>query len=147
MEPRFAIRPEPSLSHRIGYRLADILWHRHFEIAELFGAIFWGGWSLVLLIPWATTFASAPGYRVMASIAPEGLWGWVGLFLAVNEFCAMTSEVRRWRIAAAGLLFAWALFIGTMLGLSNPVGTGAVVYTTVGLLSLFAFLRAFREPA
>lgn len=146
-EIRYAIRSEATLSHRIAVRLADILWHRHFEIAELFGSIFWAGWSLVLLNPWANTFVTAPAYRAMASLAPEGAWGWVGLLLAVSEFCAMTSEHRIWRIAAAGLLFGWALFIGTMLGLSNPVGTGAVVYTTVGLLSLFAFLRAFREAA
>lgn len=146
-EIRYAMRSEPNLGQRIGLRLADILWHRHFEIAELAGAVIWALWALVLLNPWAATFSSSIAFRVMSSLAPEWVWGCTALTLAANEFAAMTAERRWWRIIAAGLLFAWALFVGSMLGLSNPVGTGAAVYTSVGLLSLFAFLRAFREPA
>lgn len=143
---RFDMDPQLSLSQRLGYRLVDILRYRHFEIAELAGAIIWGLWSLVLLNPFAATFSSSIAFRVMASLCPEWAWGAASLALALNQFAAMLSERRRWRIFAAGLLFAWALFVGSMLGLSNPIGTGAAIYTSIGLLSLFAFLRAFTDP-
>lgn len=140
------MQPKQSFSQRIGYRLVDILRYRHFEIAELAGAVLWGLCSVVLINPWASAFGSSVAFHVMASLMPEAAWGIAALILAGNQFAAMLSERRRWRIIAAGLLFAWALFVGSMIGLSNPVGTGAATYTGIGLLSLFAFLRAVTDP-
>jgi hypothetical protein len=142
---RFDVNPEPSLTHRLGYRLADILWHRHFEIAELTSAILWFFWGVILVNPWADAFDSAPSFRVMASLAPELIWGLVSMVLGLNQFGAMLWEWRPWRMLASGLLLFWSLLVAVMIGWANPLGTGVVAYSVFGLLAGFAFLRSFRE--
>lgn len=136
----------PQTAMKIGpwRRLAEILWHRDYEIAKCAGAIIWIFWSLALLNPYASTFASSSSFRAMAAIAPESIWGIIGLVLAVNELCSALFDYRAWRIIASGLLWGWALLIGTMIGLANPMGTAIAVYPGLGFISLFAFLRSFR---
>lgn len=130
---------------KVRLRFSDIIYHRDFEVAKLAASVVWILWSLALLNPYSSTFGSANGFSAMAHYANEVVWGSVGLLLALNEFCSMLSEVRWWRMAASGLLLAWALLIGMMIGLVNPFGTGIAVYPGIGIISGFAFYRSFRE--
>src|SRR5690348_9984095 len=109
--------PEPTpdlrMSQRIGLRLADILWHRHFELAELVGAVVWMLWGLALLNPWGSTFASSNAYRALIYVLPyESVWGLWAFALGLSQLGAMLYEVRWWRIIAGGMLFGWGLFVG-----------------------------------
>lgn len=133
--------PIPDILRDISRRLRDVALYSttdRFELSVGFLALIWG---LILLNPFAKTFDSTPAFSAMASIAPEEIWGCGAVFSGFLSIFAIGIDHRRMRRLAAGLHGVAWLFIASMLGIGNPLGTGWAVYGMFSFLSFLAFLR------
>jgi hypothetical protein len=121
----------------------------HFVLraTDWFAAAFLMSFGLTLLRP-ADTFAISQSYRVMATMAPEWVWGVGCTSIATVRLVALfvngTFPSFRWspHIRALGTflsIFAWAQ-IAIGLTLANTAGTGAPHYQ---LLVLFECYNMF----
>ena len=100
----------------------------------------WGVW---LLLPFPT-FASAVGYRAMAAVAPETVWGVVFFGVALFQALTLALHWRRKRFVAATLAAMCYGFIAMMIFTANPHGTGWWTYGSLCAANLWAMCRMTR---
>lgn len=144
MEPRFAMRLEPTLRQRMTARLDELLWRKDFEFCEVLSGVVALGWGIVLLMPWST-FSTSPSFNAMA-YAPEWLWGFLLLWIGLTQLGALLLDHRRpRRWSALGATFIW-VFLSVGFFVSNPYGTGVVVYPALAASAGWAYLRIGRTP-
>lgn len=114
------------------------------EIVELLLGVLALNWGLLILAPF-DTFGSTPSFRVMASAAPEPVWGSALFIAGVLHICGLARNHRHTRQAAAFFTFLCWMVIAISFGLANPQGTAMAVYPTLALLSAWAYVRLARE--
>lgn len=119
---------EPTLSQQLKARFAWMVLRADTDPSEFWsglGAVGWGGF---LLIPQAGTFAAAPSFAQMATIAPEWVWGLVMFVGGLLQWLAVFREYTRLRlITSFCALLSWG-FIAGLIAYSNPYSTGIVTY-------------------
>ena len=111
-----------------GLRLGVVLTHGAplaYEVYAAGAALIWG---LVLVWPPADTFASASSYRLLATLAPEPVWGGVLLGLGAGQGAAILADTAIGRRAGALLGWCWWAFVGVTLILSNPATIAGWIY-------------------
>lgn len=139
---KFAMRPEPTLIQRIAQRVDELLWRKDFEFCEAMSGMVALGWGLVLAMPWET-FDTSASFEAM-SILPEWLWAGTMLWLGITQLGALVLDHRRpRRWSALGATAVWA-FLAVGFAISNPYGTGIVVYPCLSAAAGWAYLRIGR---
>lgn len=125
---RMVQRPEPRFIAAIVQDLRALLgqlYAKDIESAEVGIVLAQCYWGVLLLLP-PRTFLTSPGYRVMARLAREEVWGWGTLALAALPVVAFL-----WRsltLRALGLLcsVSWFGFVTVVLLSGNRFGTGGI---------------------
>lgn len=99
-----------------------------------------GGWFLV---PWWVTFAATRGYRAMALVAPEQVWGVLLVALGVLTLAAQRSGVLLARriLNAIGLAVWVAIAIGFLV--ANPPSIAGPICAWI--VSLYAVIFAWQN--
>lgn len=134
------MRPEPTMVQRVAQRAYALIFLRDADFVEVSSGLLMFGWGLQLMLPWST-FTSAIGYQAMSALAPEAAWG--GLLLWVGFTQVGSYLLNHWRVRIAsslGAVMLWA-FLGVLFGLSNPQGTGIVVYPFLAATTAWVFWR------
>lgn len=85
-------------------------------------------WAIWLINPWVNTFASAAGYRQMASLATEMWWGIGLLVLALVHADSMIHVNWNVRRTVALLEMGTWVFIGWMFVVSNYASLAVPIY-------------------
>lgn len=142
MEPRFAMRQEPTMAQAMATRAWQLIVRRDIDLLEITYGLLMVGWGVQLLMPWET-FITGAGYRVLALFAPEWVWGVFLIWVGVTKIGAYL--LNHWRvrcIATLGACMIWTFFSVTF-GLGNPYGTGIVVYPVLAFTSALIFWRLY----
>lgn len=97
--------------------------------------------GLWLLNPWIDTYAAAPSFRLLASVAPEWFWGLGFLALGLLRFRSIHdgSLAHRRRVSFVGALAWWSLWASFTL--ANPAATATVVYGVIGAAAIWVWVR------
>lgn len=142
MEPRVLVRPMVSLRQKMLDRAWQLIVKREVDLLEVAYGVLMLGWGVQLILPWET-FASAPGYRVLAQVMPEVAWGVLLIWVGVTKIGAYLLDQRRVRMMATiGAMMIWT-FLSVAFGWANPYGTGIVVYPTLAFTSAVIFWRLY----
>jgi hypothetical protein len=140
MEPRFAMRPEPTMLQRMSERAWLLIVRRDVDLIEIASGVLMLGWGLQLLMPW-NTFTTSASYAAMGAIMPEFAWGAMLAWVGLTQVGAYLLDQWRIRLASTlGSCMAWT-FLGVLFGVANPQGTGIVVYPFLALVSALVFWR------
>jgi len=133
-------RSAPPLTHWLD-RLLYFLYGqngRYPEVCLSITAVAWGIW---VLNPFWDAFASSPTFSVMQKIAPEDIWGVLGLLLGGSLLYGSIRQYRpvmRW--STLGLCLFW-LIVTISVGISNVKGPGLIAYAVYTWLNALAHLR------
>lgn len=137
---KFALQPEPTLVQRLSARLYTLIFVRDPDFVEVAAGLLMFAWGLQLLAPWGT-FTSATGYRAMAALAPEAVWGGMLAWIGITQVGSYLFDHWRVRVASAlGACMAWT-FLGVLFGITNPYGTGIIVYPFLAAMCAWVFWR------
>lgn len=140
MEPRFALRQEPTMSQRLQERAWQLIVRRDIDLLEITFGLLMTGWGIQLLMPWST-FSTSISYRALAQIMPEWAWGALLTWVGITKIGAYLLNHRRVRMAATlGAVMIWT-FLSVVFGAANPYGTGIVVYPVLAFVSALIFWR------
>lgn len=106
------------------------------------GAFFWGLW---ILMP-HDTFPTSISYNVMASLAPEWVWGLVVMVVGAAQI-ATTLSTRGWKLRASAnfATFVTWVFIATMFIVSNWLSTATVIYPLLAAVAFGSFFRRLQD--
>lgn len=124
---KFAMRPEPTLLQRLSERLYLLIVRRDVDYVEVTSGVLMLGWGIQLLMPWET-FRTGIGYAVLT---------WLG-FTKIGAYL-----LDQWRVrlaASLGGCMVWT-FLSVAFGVSNPYGTGIIVYPFLTAISALLFWR------
>lgn len=134
------MRPDPTVWQRLTERAWLLIVRRDVDLIEIASGVLMLGWGVQLLMPW-DTFHTGIGYMVLSQLMPELAWGvllsWAG-FTQIGAYL-----LNQWRVRLAsslGACMAWA-FLAVAFGVSNPYGTGIIVYPFLALVSALVFWR------
>lgn len=134
------MHPEPTMAQRVAARFYALIFVRDPDFVEVASGVLMFAWGLQLLMPWGT-FTSAPGYRAMAALAPEAIWGGVLIWIGFTQVGAYLMDHWRVRLASSlGAVMVW-VFLGVLFGVTNPYGTGIIVYPFLSLMTAWVFWR------
>jgi hypothetical protein len=146
--------PEPRMVSRLVDRLDVLLNRKDFEFCELISGVMMLAWGVWLLMPWAT-FASSKGFAGMAligslggywSVNPEIPWGILLAWIGITEIGALVLDQYRVRfLSAVGASMAWT-FMSVTFAVSNPQGTGVIIYPGLALVAAWAAWRIVGMP-
>jgi hypothetical protein len=115
------------------------------ELLELWTATLATLWGVWLIVPWTQTFASSPGYSVMAELAPEWVWGLTAITAGIVQGSSLVvGHCRIRRTAALALIALWA-FVGSALITANWRALSTVTYPLFAVASVLVYLRIPRE--
>lgn len=124
--------------------LVDIFMTADFRLVEMFSALsatWWGTW---LLLPTITgvpnSFTANSGWRIMAALAPDYVWGILSLVLGLAGLHCLVfnSKVRKWM---SSVMFLFWLLLTVSLLLNNAASTGVPVYGMRALACALVYLR------
>lgn len=137
-------QPEPTVWLRVRERAWLLIFERDLELLEVAYGLMMLGWGVQLLLPW-DTFRTGLGYAVLAHLAPEWVWGALMFWIGVTKIGAYFLDHLRVRAAVTiGAVMMWT-FLSVAFGLSNPAGTGIVVYPVLAFTSALIFWRLMRR--
>jgi len=103
------------------------------------------GFSLQLLNPLYDTFGSGSSYRAMYALAPDWMWGTVGVTLSVLNILVVVLNHGILKIFTNFGLMVYVMFIAGLIGLANPYGTGVTTYAGLTLLMMIVTVRAAKD--
>ena len=117
-------------------------------VMRLAGFGFWSAlakiaWGLILLNP-ANTFASTPSYVAMSTWATEVQWGILLLTVGIIHLATIFNSSLLARIVLQISSIAVWLFISSMFGISNPIGTGLWIYALAAVSDFIAIVYLLR---
>jgi hypothetical protein len=112
---------------------------------EFFPALFEVLWGLWILNPFENTFKITTAYRVMASIAPEWVWGTVILLIGIFQLVVIFTPNLRLRLASSvACLFVFIVL--ALLILAGNVGSVTIPsYLVFALCEWFAYTELLAD--
>jgi len=88
-------------------------------------------WGLWLINPYIDTFSSGRGFTAMQHIAPEEVWAVLFIFKGIRIWYAFhVGNIKLQRDVLFGAFILWGFATVTIV-ISNPYGTGSVVYPLI----------------
>ena len=100
-------------------------------------------WCFVFLLP-IQTFAAVRSYDSMAIIANENVWGIALCMIGILHLASIFSLRLLARIIMQIVSIGVWLFMATMFGISNPVGTGLWTYAFAAMCDFIAIVYLLR---
>lgn len=125
-------------------RLIEVILKKDFEFSELLSGLVLIGWSIVLLMPW-NTFESAHSFDAMAALLPESMWGLLLGWVGVTQVGALALSQYRVRLVSSLIACCTWVFIGIVIGWSNPQGLWIAIYPQLAASAAWSFWRLARE--
>lgn len=115
-------------------------WRGDTRGAEVISAVLAWMWGLILLHPYST-FSDIAGYKLMAELAPEWLWGVVYLVIGLLQSAAMCGNVHYLRYPSAVLsMLGWVAGFYFFYSV-HPVSHAPAIYGTLAFSQFWVILR------
>jgi hypothetical protein len=116
------------------------------HIVEFGGGLIMLMWGLWLVLPIHVFTADPLLYRVMAELAPEWIWGLVGVVVGAGTVWVLLTDGRDGRARMALLHFIIWLFVCLFIGQSSGFRSTAVpIYGMLSLGAGWVYVRLERD--
>lgn len=104
------------------------------------GLILAWSWGITPLMPYET-FANNPSFRAMADVAPEVVWGAVGLSLGILQIFYVLRDFTIYRHIAATFALGYYVFLATMYLIASPTGIAFSTYSVCAAANAWVVWR------
>ncbi len=113
------------------------------ELVSIIASISWGAW---VINPAWDTFGSSPTFRIIASLAPEPVWGALVLWLGVSQLISLLLDMRRHRVIFNSISCMTWMGMAATFWFTNYQATASVLYPCIAFAGGWASVRVIIMP-